>query len=63
MKMPRFITEYANYKITEHEKEMKKGEISEEQYISYVRSIDRVVNAVKLGLITVDDAMHTINQN
>lgn len=57
MKVKRFITEYANYKIDL----LNKSGISDEA-IEAIRRIDRAVRLHETGLLSVDETMRIINE-
>lgn len=60
MKLPRFLKEYACFKIKEWEKLKKNFPENAIAYDDYIKSINNCVRAFSRGLITIDECMKCI---
>ena len=58
LKVPRFMTEYANHKISKLSADTV---IAENVKNEMIRNIDRAVFNYRYGYITIDEAMRIIN--
>ena len=58
-KIPRFIIEYANYKIGAIQ---NYNTFSEKEKADAIRAIDRAVYAYRAGLVTIDETIQLINR-
>lgn len=59
VKCPRFIIEYANYKIGAIQ---NYNTFSEKEKTDAIRAIDRAIYAFRAGLISVDETIQLINR-
>lgn len=59
LKIPRFIIEYANYKISAIQ---SYNTFSEKEKTDAIHAIDRAVYACRAGLITIDETIQLINR-